>query len=129
MGTNTKIQTIIASFLLVIAVAFGVGTVFAADVPQPVTPKGKECVRDAGFMRTNHMDLLKHKRKITVRQGIRSGKDGLKECITCHAIPDDHGNPVGVDDSRHFCRTCHDYAAISVDCFQCHTAKPGGVSK
>ncbi|MCW9033307.1 MAG: Hdr-like menaquinol oxidoreductase cytochrome c subunit [Rhodospirillales bacterium] len=130
MGTKGKIRTIIAFFVFVMALAFGgASLVVAADVPQPVTPKGKECVRDAAFMRANHMNLLKHKRDDTVYQGVRSGNDGLKDCVTCHAIPDDHGKPVGADDSRHFCRTCHDYAAVTMDCFQCHTSKPGGVSK
>jgi len=33
--------------------------------------------------------------------------------------------PVTVDDPQHFCRTCHDYAAVRPDCFQCHASRPG----
>jgi hypothetical protein len=25
-----------------------------------------------------------------------------------------------------FCVACHQYAAVKIDCFECHTGKPGG---
>ena len=117
--------------IAVTAVAIWAWPVAAGDGARPhvTKPKSGECVKDADFMRSNHMDILKHKRDLTMRQGIREGKDGLKNCVTCHAINDLKGEPIGIDDSRHFCRTCHDYAAVTIDCFQCHTSKPGGVAQ
>ena len=34
------------------------------------------------------------------------------------------GKPVGYDDSRHFCESCHYQAAVTIDCFECHNPKP-----
>ena len=39
-------------------------------------------------------------------------------------VKDAEGMAVSVKDERHFCRTCHDFAAVTVDCFQCHASKP-----
>ena len=27
-------------------------------------------------------------------------------------------------DPKHFCRSCHDYESVSIDCFECHVSKP-----
>ena len=90
----------------------------------PPAAKGAECIRDTDFMRRNHMMLLKHKRDVTVHDGERTADASLKECITCHAVNGDDGKPVTVADERHFCRSCHDYAAVKVDCFECHASRP-----
>jgi hypothetical protein len=92
------------------------------DVPKAT---GGTCVRDAAFMRVNHMDFLKHRRDASVLAGERKREESLNTCLTCHAVHGDGGQPVGFDSSKHFCRTCHDYAAVRVDCFECHNAKPG----
>jgi hypothetical protein len=26
----------------------------------------------------------------------------------------------------HFCQSCHNYAAVKIDCFECHSSKPAG---
>lgn len=100
-----------------------------AGAPQPDIPeaiKGEQCVEETGFMRRNHMELLMHQRDDTMRMGIRTQKHSLKNCFTCHVVKGSDNKPVTVKDPRHFCRECHDYAAIQVDCFQCHTSVPGG---
>lgn len=99
-----------------------------ADVPKPSIPdavKGEQCVEDTDFMRKNHMDILNHQRDDTMRRGIRTKKHSLKECFTCHVVKGADNKPVTVKDPKHFCRECHDYAAVKVDCFQCHTSVPG----
>lgn len=99
----------------------------AGDVPQPDVPKaaaGTQCVRPADFMRRNHMAMLKHDRNLTVHQGDRAVEASLKECVTCHAVPGADGKAVTVADPKHFCRACHDYAAVKVDCFECHASRP-----
>ena len=98
-----------------------------AGAPKPDIPaaiKGKQCVEDTDFMRRNHMKLLMHQRDETVHLGIRTKKHSLKNCFTCHVVKDDQNRPVTAADPRHFCRECHDYAAVKVDCFQCHASTP-----
>ena len=56
-------------------------------VPKPavaISAPGK-CVEDTQFMRRNHMELLKHHRDRTVREGIRTTQHSLANCVTCHA--------------------------------------------
>ena len=100
-------------------------TVAAADVPQPDIPKGKgdQCVADTDFMRRNHMDLMKHQRDETTLQGIRSEPYSLKDCVACHAVNGADGVPVTATSPEHFCRSCHDYAAVKIDCFECHASR------
>lgn len=93
-------------------------------VPKPPKGKGDKCVRETGFMRANHMNLLLHKRDETMRKGIRTKQYSLKECVACHAVPGNDGQPVSYEDPKNFCRTCHDYAAVKIDCFECHASKP-----
>lgn len=93
------------------------------DVPRAV--KGDQCVEETSFMRKNHMELLLHQRDETVHNGIRTKKHSLKECFTCHVVKGADNKPVTVKDPKHFCRECHDFAAVKVDCFQCHSSVPG----
>ena len=39
------------------------------------TPKGEKCVEPTDVIRATHMDLLKHKRDLTVHEGIRTKKE------------------------------------------------------
>lgn len=102
-------------------------TAFAGDsLLLPVIPKALQKAEKghAELMRRNHMDLMIHKRDETVHDGIRTKQYSLKACISCHAVPGPDKQPVSVKSPKHFCRTCHDYAAVKVDCFQCHASKP-----
>lgn len=95
-------------------------------VPIPVHPeaKGDHCVRDIPFMRRSHMSLILHKRNLTMRQGIRTTDDSLKECIKCHAKQRADGSYIPVNDPGQFCQSCHSYAGIQPDCFDCHATTP-----
>jgi len=95
-------------------------------VPQPVIPRGQgeTCVAETSYMRRNHMTLLRHQRDETMRQGIRGNPYSLAECIACHAVTGPDGQALTVDNPQHFCRSCHDYAAVNIDCFQCHASRP-----
>lgn len=92
----------------------------------PVVPKAKggQCVEDSAFMRRNHMDLLGHQRDATLREGVRGARHSLKDCIACHAVDGPQGQPVSIDSKDHFCNSCHEYAAVQIDCFSCHASKP-----
>ena len=95
----------------------------ASRVPQPVIEpaRGGDCVADPAFMRRNHMELLKHQRDDTVRAGVRGAGNGLKECIGCHASRSS-GSVAAAQ--TNFCVSCHSYAAVKIDCFECHASKP-----
>lgn len=95
----------------------------SSRVPQPVieTARGGQCVEDPAFMRRNHMKLLKHQRDDTLRGGVRTEKYSLKACVECHASQTSGSVNVA---STNFCQSCHDYAAVKIDCFECHTNKP-----
>ena len=96
----------------------------AADVPLPHPAKafkGENCVEPVDVMRRNHMTFLMHQRDETLREGIRGKKYSLNQCIDCHAVtsPDVAGGKVRT--LKPFCAECHAYAAVTIDCFQCHS--------
>ena len=95
----------------------------ASRVPQPVieTARGGSCVGPSAFMRRNHMTLLKQQRDDTLRRGIRTGKYSLKACVACHASQTTQS--VNAAPSN-FCQSCHNYAAVKIDCFECHANTP-----
>ena len=83
--------------------------------------RGEKCVAEPAFMRRNHMDLLKHQRSETVHQGVQGAPASLKGCIACHASAATGSVAVAKTD---FCVSCHSYAAVKIDCFECHASKP-----
>ncbi len=91
-----------------------------AGTPKLDIGKGGQCVRDTQWMRKNHMHLLRHQRDETVRKGIRDDQDSLKNCVECHASLTDN-SVLAREDS--FCVGCHRYAAVKIDCFECHASK------
>lgn len=89
-------------------------------VPVHSEASGEKCVKDTPYMRRHHMDELKHQRNDTMRKGIRTTEMSLQGCIDCHA--DKKTNSVLGKDG--FCQSCHAYAAVKLDCFECHANKP-----
>ena len=82
------------------------------------------CVAPTSEMRRNHMDYLKHGRVKTVRDGVRSLKYSLAECVDCHAEKRADGGYEPVSGEGQFCASCHAYTAVSLACFQCHRKTP-----
>jgi [DsrC]-trisulfide reductase subunit J len=80
---------------------------------------GDKCVQPEEVMRRNHMQFILHERKETVHEGIRTKRYSLKNCVDCHADPKT-GSVLGKDG---FCASCHRYAAVSIDCFECHSSQ------
>lgn len=97
-------------------------------VPKPVhvKAKGEQCVEPVEFMRKNHMEVLLHHRDRTMHQGVRTTQHSLKGCVECHANPQTGGVASGKED---FCQSCHAYAAVKIDCFECHATKPKAVAQ
>lgn len=95
-----------------------------AGAPKPVIEKavkGEQCVEDTDYMRRNHMKLLDHHRDKTVIEGVRTKQHSLKGCIDCHASAKT-GSVAAAKEN--FCVSCHTYAAVKIDCFDCHSTKP-----
>jgi len=98
---------------------------YAADSAKPtvaIENPGTQCVAPPEEMRRNHMEMLKHQRKLTLREGIRGAKVSLNGCIECHASKKT-GSVIGSDDN--FCQSCHAFAAVKLDCWDCHQPKAG----
>ncbi|KUJ80513.1 hypothetical protein AVO45_05550 [Ruegeria marisrubri] len=86
-------------------------------------PEGNE------YWRKNHMALMKHDRDLTMHLGDREIGASLKGCFECHTTTNASGKILTYADEGHFCRTCHDFAAVKVDCFSCHRSTPEGVEE
>jgi hypothetical protein len=93
-------------------------------VPGSKAANEERCVEPTDFMRRNHMEVIKHQRDETVHGGIRSTKHSLAGCIECHASYGDDGAPVPVDHDEQFCGACHAFAAVRLNCFDCHATVP-----
>ena len=91
-------------------------------VPKPVIDIARpgKCVEDTATMVREHPDLLKHQRDLTMHEGIRTRAHSLKECVACHASTKT-GSVLGAGG---FCQSCHEYASVKIDCFNCHASKP-----
>jgi hypothetical protein len=86
--------------------------------------EGGQCVRETGWMRRNHMALIKHDRDLTVVDGIRTIDGSLAECVACHANRDESGAFVPVTSEDQFCAACHEFTGTTMDCFMCHATVP-----
>ncbi len=121
-----------AIMMLSLMVASGVGPAAAegrTPVPEISRGDGERCMEPTGVMRREHMHFLQHQRDETVRFGKRAKQYSLKECISCHVKRDAGGNTIPVNASGQFCASCHAYAAVSIDCFQCHATTPDSGKK
>lgn len=94
----------------------------SAEVPKPeiVIAQPGQCVADKDVMRREHMRLLRHQRDKTMREGIRTPQFSLNGCVECHS---QDGKSV-IDAKNGFCQSCHTYAAVKLDCFECHADRP-----
>jgi hypothetical protein len=99
----------------------------AAPAPElKLTDKAKAaktCVMSTEYMRANHMQVLDLWRHSVVRNAERTfvnteGKAYTMSlsntCLDCHSNKAD------------FCDKCHDYAAVSPYCWDCHIDNPKG---
>ncbi len=95
-------------------------------VPQVPASKATQCVEPTEIMRRDHMEFILHQRDKTVHSGIRTTKHSLEQCINCHVNPDENGEypHYALGSEEHFCSSCHTYAAVKIDCFQCHRDTP-----
>lgn len=99
-----------------------------AETPLPKIhePEGEgvKCVQPESEMRRNHMNYILHQRDETVHQGVRTEKYSLAKCIDCHVEPNEKGEIASHKSEEHFCSSCHSYASVQIDCFECHADRP-----
>ncbi len=98
--------------------------------PQQVPPEvATSCVEDTDVMRHKHFEFILHQRDETMHWGIRTSKHSLKKCLNCHVQPRADGSYPKHTDPDHFCNACHEYAAVRIDCFECHFDGPEKAAK
>jgi hypothetical protein len=107
--------------LLVAAIASLAWAAGASRVAKPVVQfeKPGQCVEATEVMRRDHMKLLMHQRDRTMREGIRTRPHSLAGCVECHASAKT-GSVLGAEG---FCQSCHAYAGVKLDCFECHASR------
>jgi len=109
------------------AIAIAAAALAAGRVPQPAiaVDKATQCVEPADVMRKSHPDLLRHRRDASVRDGARDERSSLAACVECHAGPGAGASAGSVTGhAQAFCESCHRYAAVTIDCFECHRSRP-----
>lgn len=93
-------------------------------VPGSEAAQLEQCVEPTELMRRRHMELIRHQRDATVYGGIRATEHSLARCVTCHASYDADQQPISIVAKGQFCQTCHAFAAVQLNCFQCHSNVP-----
>lgn len=123
MNDKPKIIIGLAIFIAVALFPFWWNLISGAEASPPevvLSAKAKEaknCVRDADYMRKEHMQLLDGWRDRTVRDAQRvyeiNGKEYVASlsntCMECH------------DNKADFCDKCHNYTSVEPYCWDCHT--------
>jgi len=112
--------------LLLLAAAASAERVGGFVLPSSQAATAATCVEPTEYMRRNHFELIRHQRDETVYGGIRSTKHSLAGCVTCHVGHDGDGTPIPIADIGQFCNACHRYAAVRMNCFDCHATVPVG---
>lgn len=119
--------------LLFSAVLPNLGKTVAAPDPKLDTPaiqklaaKDRKCVMPKDYMRANHMQMLVDWRESVVRDAQREfvNPEGKKfvaslsnTCLDCHS------------NKSQFCDQCHNYVAVTPNCFGCHLDKEQKAAK
>ena len=125
MYNKGKIIVGLAIFVVLITFPFWFNQGKAAPAPERVltaqAKAAKECILSAELMRTEHMQMLNDWRDMVVRDGTRlyvssSGKKYnmslSNTCLDCHS------------NKAEFCDRCHNYAAVTPYCWDCHIDNP-----
>ncbi len=103
----------VAAGLLIMVTPFAMSVwAFARDEEKThiiATPReATRCVRDATWMRYEHMSYLRQLRDRVVRGGERAETRTMESCHGCHVS------------RAAFCDRCHARAGVTLDCFGCH---------
>lgn len=125
------LRSILSITFVALAMTLGAGNLEAAEGENSLGPnpakafKGDKCVEPVDDMRRYHMNYLKHQRDETVIDGVRGNKYSLNQCIDCHATKSPSVAGGNIRTIEPFCAECHAFAAVKIDCFECHTGAAG----
>jgi hypothetical protein len=105
--------------LITLPVWHNLGASVTGKGPTPVLPaKEKQCVAPTAYMKSSHMRLLLDWRENVVRGNTREfvTPDGrhFNMSLTSTCLKQCHGA------KGEFCDRCHNYAAVSAPCWNCH---------
>ena len=129
MRTNPSLLRLLALITLIgvsapglmVAADAGASSFGQVAIPSPGKPAdAANCVEPVAVMRRDHMKFLLHQRDTTVLDGERGKKYSLVGCIDCHNPANANEEIVRYEDPQHFCASCHNYASVKIDCFECH---------
>ena len=112
------------ALVLMIAASAAMAAEPSGRTPRPAiepAQAGTKCVAPPEVMRRDHPAMLKHQRDVTVHRGVRQARDSLQGCVGCHASATTGSVAQAKTD---FCSSCHAYAAVNIDCFECHASRP-----
>ena len=124
MRSSTNCVRRAARLLAAGLLALSAGALGASTVTEGSQAAGMaQCVEPTDVMRRNHMEFLKHQRDETVHNGIRGARHSLADCVDCHATVT-NGAATPINEEGEFCASCHQFAAVSIDCFHCHRTVP-----
>ncbi len=112
-----RVRAVVALGLAAVAFWATAGTTAPAVERATAGP----CVAEPAVMRRDHMEMLRHQRDRTVHRGERGAPASLQACVGCHAGAKTGSVAASEGD---FCVACHRYAAVQVDCFECHSSRP-----
>jgi len=107
---NKIIVLVVLGLIILLPLVYNVVLCAYTNSPESFLEKPKgdgKCVRDAEYMRSNHMVLLKGIRNQAMREGKKT-EIGLKNCRQCHT------------NREQFCDRCHTKVNLKPDCFSCH---------
>jgi hypothetical protein len=79
---------------------------------------GTQCVEPPDVMRRNHMNCSSTSATTPCAAACAAPRHSLKGCIDCHASAQTRSVAQA---PGNFCVSCHQYAAVKIDCFECHT--------
>ena len=96
----------------------------SAETLEQMRADGMQCVEPTDIMRKQHMEFLLHQRDLTLRQGIRTEQHSLNQCVECHVQKNSQNEFIPINAPEQFCASCHAFASVSIDCFDCHATTP-----
>ena len=112
----------LAALALVATLAIPAGATAGVDKPGIEKARSGPCIAPPGVMRPGHPDLPKQQRTITVHGGVGDAQGDLEKCVRRHPSKQTGSVAAGPQD---FCESCHAYAGVKLDCFECHASRPG----
>lgn len=115
---------VIFGILITFPVWYNAATGKAHYVPVPQLTVAGQCIEPAQEMIDDHMKILEQWRQLAVRDDVYTyvGSDGKTyeisltgTCLQCHS-------------KQEFCDQCHNYAGVSLSCWECHSVPQNGVT-